>query len=214
MEAPTLQRLRAIVHMAVPAVIMLVLLSVMLSDRVFAIGRLAGGALPGRARGVMRAAYVVSNAAAVGAAVVALCVQCEDVLANRVTDVTVDARCYPCATLAAVALLLALLLDRAWLNVLDSPGASPGPSKRVVHGAAVVALFMALSKADDPHVFPLMLLAASNRRSGLEPTPAWFFTAHGGVRVACVLTGAMSLFDEAPQRQTAALAILCGALSR
>jgi hypothetical protein len=98
--------------------------------------------------------------------------------------------------------------------LLDSSGAAPGPSKRAIHGTAVVALFMALSKAEDPHVFPLMLLAASNRRSGLEPPPAWLCTAHGGVRVACVLTGAISLFDEAPQRQTAALAIACGALSR
>lgn len=214
MPLASLPRLRSVVHMAVPPVIVLVLTSVAVSDRVFGLGKLAGGALPPRVRGGLRAAYVASNAALVTVAVAALAVQCRTSLGERSPDVTADASCYPTVTLAAVALLVMLFVDRAWLNVLDAPGASPGAATRAIHGTTVVAVFMALSKPKDAHVFPLLLLAACNRASGMLQPPGVLRVARAALRVACAWTGLEGLYAGGASRQTAALSIVCAALSR
>ena len=200
--------------MAVPPVIMLVLINVVTSDRVFALGRLAGNALPSGARRVARFTYTVANALGVGAAALALSVQCEAILTNKHADVTADAACFPAVTLAAVALLLLLFADRVWLNLLDASGSAPGPATRAVHGATVVALFMTLSKPEDAHVFPLLLLAACNRASGVVTPPHMLSVARLAFRAACACAGVVSLLEGTGGRQTAALAIVCAALSR
>jgi len=96
--------------------------------------------------------YAAVNVVLVCVSATALTMQCRDSLTDRNADVTSDESCYPSVTLAAVALLVALFLDRVFLNLLNAPGASTGPTTRVIRGTTLVAVFMALSTPRDSNI--------------------------------------------------------------
>jgi hypothetical protein len=220
MPFASLPRLRSIVNMAVPPIIILVLTSVVLSDRLFGIGRLAGGAIPPRVRGALRMVYAAVNVVLVCVSATALTMQCRDSLTDRNADVTSDESCYPSVTLAAVALLVALFLDRVFLNLLNAPGASTGPTTRVIRGTTLVAVFMALSTPRDSNLFPLLLLASCNRASALLKPHAMLGVARTATRIACAFQGMVTLYQGSTEgadggsRKTAVLAVVCASLSR
>ena len=208
-----LAKLARVVHMSVPPVILLVLTNSAVSDKVFGVFGAFAKLVSPRLQRVARKLYSVCNAVVVALVLVIVCIQCESVLWVKRTVITLDRTCYPTTVLTGVWLLGSLFADRVVLSLLNAPAARTTFSRRCAHGATVTGVFFALAAKDDRLVFPLLLVAISNRDSAWCPPPRVLKTTVSAMRLGLVCAGVWELIRGTEARRSAALLVLsviCG----
>lgn len=203
-------RLAVLVYWATPVVLLLCLISLLLGNSFFGIFKLVGLQLPPRCVAVLRLLHAgaVVGSSAVAALVWASYCNADVASPTMLVEVYLDhGRCLPASTLASLALLALLFVDRATLALLQGP--PPTALHRVARAALVAQAFVALSGEDGTVGLPLAVLVVGRVADAIAMVAPR--VAKWSRRVAFALAGALGVLVlaemEMPAKKTASITL-------
>ena len=194
-------RLSLALHAAVPPALFSILLNSIVTNKTFALFKVAGNVLPTRLRVLLQQIYVTTNACLVIGTAFFLHWHCGSKTAG----------CLPSNTIVAVVLLLLLWVDRIVLCFLHLPFVQATFLTRVARGSAVAGYLMALSERDATAVL-FLVLSICNRWSGFSSKALpWIDRV---LRSGIAAVAAFSFIQETASRRLSVLCVLAAIHSR
>lgn len=204
----SVERLSLALHASIPPAIFSVLANSIVTNKTYAICKLAGDLVPEHFRQLLRRAYVVFNACFLVGVFGFLHWNCPGTIEDA------QASCLPSYTLVAVVLLTLLWLDRGTLAFLNAPGATePTFIARVARGASCLGFLMGTSEQDEiAQLF--LVLALSNRYSGSVWMAKRLRHLDRILRVALAVAATQRLYASSSSRRNAVMCVFCVVHSR